>query len=375
MEQISTSQEETIVTEVQAAPIKSTLIQAPTLWRETQGDGAIAVRNFNYEVKELDQASLKDAKFDIEKIVTSEINRFVETYNPKQTVYHLKSNQYVQIKKVDEARKMYVCRPKQEKQNEGENTRIKDDQDIEVPFDEISEQIQINLRIITEDQTCVGQVYVGINDKIKTLKDFLNSKSASLLNIVFKDEIIKNDDTFLKRHIRSGEKFILMSGGFEAKIWKRFRRIEHGDYFYMSDTYYDAVCFKPKKACHFLGFGFLNQYEKKDFKLKFKYYIDDEEFPETEVDLTQDMLGEHHSFKIDFQTLNLQPITVKPDQMIHICARVQLTSPMRFIYGYDSQGTDGIEGQDPDFAIQRSSRNQNSTGSDFGQFSYILYAL
>lgn len=69
-----------------------------------------------------------------------------------------------------------------------------------------------------------------------------------------------------------------MSGGFEAKSWKRFKRVEPGDYFYMSDTYFDAVVFKPKKDVYFLGFGFLNQYEKKDFKLKFKYYVDGIEY-------------------------------------------------------------------------------------------------
>jgi hypothetical protein len=56
------------------------------------GDGSIAVRNFNYEVKEVDQSQLKDAKFDFDKIVTSDINRFLETYPPKSFVYHHKSN-------------------------------------------------------------------------------------------------------------------------------------------------------------------------------------------------------------------------------------------------------------------------------------------
>jgi len=99
---------------------------------------------------------------------------------------------------------------------------------------------------------------VSISDKIKILKDFHGGPGASLLNIIHKDGIIKNDDSFLKRLIKSGEKFILMSGGFEAKVWKRFRRVESGDYFYMSDMYFDAVCFKPKKDAFFLGFGFLH---------------------------------------------------------------------------------------------------------------------
>ncbi len=74
--------------------------------------------------------------------------------------------------------------------------------------------------------------------------------------------------------MKSGENFVLLSGSFQAKKWSRFPRVEPGDYFYMSESYYDAVMFRPKKNIYFLGFGLLNQYEKKDFTLKFKYNVD-----------------------------------------------------------------------------------------------------
>ena len=64
--------------------------------------------------------------------------------------------------------------------------------------------------------------------------------------------------------------------------------METGDYFYMSETYYDAVMFKPKKNCYFLGFGFLNQYEKKDFLIRFKYNVDGVESAQLEHNITQD---------------------------------------------------------------------------------------
>ena len=55
-----------------------------------------------------------------------------------------------------------------------------------------------------------------------------------------------------------GEKFLLVSGSFEAKKWKRFPKVEPSDYFYMSTGYYDAVAFKPKIDIYFLGFGLMN---------------------------------------------------------------------------------------------------------------------
>ena len=54
----------------------------------------------------------------------------------------------------------------------------------------------------------------------------------------------------------------------------------------MSDNYYDAVVYKPKQDIYFLGFGFLNQYEKKDFKLKFKYQVEAVESQEFEFQIT-----------------------------------------------------------------------------------------
>lgn len=90
--------------------------------------------------------------------------------------------------------------------------------------------------------------------------------------------------------VKQGEQFILISGSFEAKRWKRFPKVEFNSYFYMSDSYYDAVMFKPKRDIYFLGFGFLNQYEKKEFKLKFKYNIEGIDSQEYEVDMTQDQL-------------------------------------------------------------------------------------
>jgi hypothetical protein len=54
----------------------------------------------------------------------------------------------------------------------------------------------------------------------------------------------------------------------------------------MSETYFDAVMFKPKCDVYILGFGSVNQYEKKPFKLKFKYNVDGADSEEKEVEIT-----------------------------------------------------------------------------------------
>jgi hypothetical protein len=51
---------------------------------------------------------------------------------------------------------------------------------------------------------------------------------------------------------------LLFTGALIAKRWKRFKRLEMEDYFYMSESYYDATQFKPKIDVHILGFGMMN---------------------------------------------------------------------------------------------------------------------
>ena len=113
-----------------------------------------------------------------------------------------------------------------------------------------------------------------------------------------------------------------MSGSFQAKKWMRFPQFEQGDYFYMSDMYWDAVMVQPRSDIYFLGFGLMNQYEKKTFKVIFKYNIEGTDSAEYETEFTQDMLGEDKFFEVDFQKLNVPVVQVKAEEKLHIIAKI-----------------------------------------------------
>ena len=153
---------------------------------------------------------------------------------------------------------------------------------------------------------------MSINDKLKNLKEYYQTKGGAV-QTTYKGEVIKGEDSYAKRLIRQHELFLLMCGSYVAKKWTRFGRVETGDYFYMSETYYDAVCFRPKRAMHFLGFGFLNQYEKNSFKLKFRYQVDSVQSEEVELDITQEMLQEDKMFRIDFQELGIEAVELRAE--------------------------------------------------------------
>jgi hypothetical protein len=54
---------------------------------------------------------------------------------------------------------------------------------------------------------------VNINDNIDNLKQFFKNPFGNL-NVVYKGEMIKKEDTYAKKLVTSGSNFFLMSGGF-----------------------------------------------------------------------------------------------------------------------------------------------------------------
>lgn len=109
--------------------------------------------------------------------------------------------------------------------------------------------------------------------------------------------------------IKSGENFLLISGVLEAKMWKRFTTIEN-DYYYQSDSYFDAVLFRPKQDVMFMGFGLTKQYENHDFTMKFSYKIGDEgeKSSVAEITMNSGMLNEEQMFLITLEQLGLENV-------------------------------------------------------------------
>jgi len=125
----------------------------------------------------------------------------------------------------------------------------------------------------------------------------------------------------------------------------------------MSDNYWDAVMIQPKSDIYFLGFGMMNQYEKKPFKVIFKWNIEGRDSEEFEVNLFQENLGADKFFEIDFQKLNFPTPQVKAEEKLHIMAKIKMDGPMRFNYGYSGSNYQTIEGQECEFTVNSSEYN------------------
>lgn len=320
--------------------------ESEVLWRETVGDLSIAVRHFSYQVQEQEAAQLKNAKFDFDKVVATEITRFTDRFSVKQFAFYAAKGLYVQIKKVDEAKKVYTVKARLTESEEKKKELL---EDIEVPFEALSDQISVNVRVISEEQQMNAQLQINIHEKLSFLRECIGGPKCNTLSIIYNGELAGTDDTFIKRSVKQGDNFLLMGGSFEAKQWKRFPKLELGDYFYMSDTYFDAIAFKALREVNFLGFGLCNRYEKKDFTIKFKWAIDDTMSEDYEVQVAQDEIdSETQTYRLDFQKLGISPVSVSADSLIHIMATSHVSGePNRYIYGYHSSNSGiVIEGQE-----------------------------
>lgn len=152
---------------------------------------------------------------------------------------------------------------------------------------------------------------------------------------MYKGELAKKEDTFIKRLVKPDEYFLLISGAFIAKKWKRFKRFVLTDYFYMSDTYWEGIKMRPKMDIFLLGFGIMNHYEKQPFTLIYKVMLEDAEaFAELTIDCTTDMAVEEIIY-IDFQKLGIAPIRISAEQNFHLMSKSRCSSSNRFNYGYE----------------------------------------
>lgn len=108
----------------------------------------------------------------------------------------------MQVKKYDEVRQVYTLKPKVKEDLDLAKTPSLGD--VEAKHDEISDQITIEFRAVQEGKQISGFLTVPLTDKILNMRDMIPVPKANSFCIMYKGEIVKGDDTFLKRLIPQG---------------------------------------------------------------------------------------------------------------------------------------------------------------------------
>lgn len=110
------------------------------VWRDTFEDGYIGVRNYSRDVREQTTEQLKDWKTEFDSCVTNNINTFTDhsagqSFPVRSVLYHPGLNKYLQVKRYDEGKKIYICRPKAAE----ETAKMQATGDIEAGIEEIAD--------------------------------------------------------------------------------------------------------------------------------------------------------------------------------------------------------------------------------------------
>lgn len=113
------------------------LLSEPKLWRQTLADDYQCFINYTMSELEYEKEAkeLKTMSFETDKLINENLTPQIDKYLPKSFVYHEKHG-YLQIKKYDEEKKIYVCKVKKPEQ-EGDEMR-KEQEEVEATQEEIS---------------------------------------------------------------------------------------------------------------------------------------------------------------------------------------------------------------------------------------------
>ena len=83
-------------------------------------------------------------------------------------------------------------------------------------------------------------------------------QGAGSLGVLHRGEIVKAEDTFVKRQVREGEFVVLVKSEQKTMRWHRFTKYHHESSMVLYRDQWDALAFIPKVDITLLGFGFFN---------------------------------------------------------------------------------------------------------------------
>ena len=129
---------------------------------------------------------------------------------------------------------------------------------------------------------------VDINDKIaETLADVSDLAFNKSGRFFANNSLVGEDDTFQAKNIQDGCKILQVTTDAGCKRivpipWRRSKDCQNESYTSASANCYDALKFRARTSLTVYGFMWNQEYNKKDFTLKFSYRVNNEPWSEEE---------------------------------------------------------------------------------------------
>lgn len=155
---------------------------------------------------------------------------------------------------------------------------------------------------------------------------------------------VTEQDTFLQLRSTNHSKFLVITGGVgglvNTQIWMRSKDFETNYWCFYGDSL-DSLIFIPQRRVQIFGFLFNQEKDKNDYKLKYKYKVDDGEYteefkPETrsyEDHITVPNVDEKWKFyEFHFKETGCPNVIVEEGQKFRISAIATQNGQLRFHY-------------------------------------------
>lgn len=147
---------------------------------------------------------------------------------------------------------------------------------------------------------------------------------------------------------------------------------------YMSDSNWDAIKITPNRRVRLVGTGVFGPTgdppsKPAGWKLEFKIVQDGNELGLFIFESSDDNWDEEHKiYKCIFRDHGFNDITADEGSKVEVCQRYKEGPRPQHRY-LESGKPDGIDGQEKDFKIERSSFDGNCTNDNRGQIPCLLY--
>jgi hypothetical protein len=161
-------------------------------------------------------------------------------------------------------------------------------------------------------------------------------------------------------------------------VWMRSKEVEDNSYQRLNASYSESLKWTARRDTLVTGFLWFREYDGKDFTLKVKWKVTEQETSEeiviTRTDSDRDMAHPWKVHFIDLGAFGVAPIPVDFGKSIEFSVKNDAGNQFTYLHSGYANSYKTIEGQEHDWTPGYSHQfGSYHTGGDYGQYPGILY--
>jgi hypothetical protein len=205
-----------------------------------------------------------------------------------------------------------------------------------------TQKLTILVKVVYQDnpyaQSFVSEFRIRVTDTVSSLKKAIDLTLEDNCILIYKGIMLEEDKHFWEYKMNHNDKMLAVCGRLEEgsgsstlQFYSRFPRVKDNDYHYTGrgSSYWDAICFVPKKNIKVFGVAIYKIYNREDrFSYGIRYKIQDKDgndvVPTKEWEGSHDDRSAHEDFRfpIMFKERGIadEPLIVKKGWKFHVAS-------------------------------------------------------